>query len=105
VRYANGAIGTLAQSWEIPSALKGVRLSKIFGTLGSVTFESNGVFAFQRSRRTRLLFPGFRDMLGYRAMFRDFFSSVRTRAQPRFSATLARRDLVFLEGMKGDLAG
>ena len=103
VKYANGAVGSLAQSWEIPSALKGVRLSRIFGTVGSVTFESNGVFAFQRSRRTRLLFPGFRDMLGYGAMFRDFFSSIRTRAQPRFSFSLARRDLAYLEAMKADL--
>ena len=104
VKYANGAVGTLAQSWEIPSALKGVRLSKIFGTVGSVTFESNGVFAFQRSRRTRLFFPGFRDMLGYGAMFRDFFSAIRSRGQPRFSSALARRDLAYLEAIKPDLA-
>jgi predicted dehydrogenase len=104
VRYANGAVGTLEQSWEIPSVLKGVRLSKIFGTIGSVTFESNGVFAVQRSRRTRLFFPGLRDMLGYRAMFGDFFGSLRTRAEPRFSFALARRDLAFLEMIKPDLA-
>jgi UDP-N-acetylglucosamine 3-dehydrogenase len=103
VRYGNGAIGTLAQSWEIPSALKGVRLSKVFGTIGSVTFESNGVFALERARRTRLLFPGFRDMLGYRAMFTDFFASLRSRGQPRFSFALARRDLAYLEAMKPDL--
>ena len=30
-RYAGGAVGTLAQSWEIPSSLKGVRLSRVFG--------------------------------------------------------------------------
>jgi UDP-N-acetylglucosamine 3-dehydrogenase len=103
VRYAGGAIGTLAQSWEIPSSLKGVRLSRIFGTSGSVTFESNGVFLFQRARRTRLRFPGFRDMLGYHAMFRDFFASMRSRAQPRFSIELARQDMALLEAMKPGL--
>ena len=103
VRYANGAVGTLAQSWEIPSVLKGVRLSRIFGTIGSVTFESNGVFVVQRSRRTRILFPGFRDMLGYRAMFRDFFASMRSREQPRFSSDLARRDLALLEKIGPEL--
>ena len=103
LRYANGAVGTLAQSWEIPSALKGVRLSRIFGTVGSVTFESNGVFLLQRARRTQLRFPGFRDMLGYRAMFRDFFTSVGTRKQPRFSIDLARRDMELLEAMRPDL--
>ena len=104
VRYANGAVGSLAQSWEIPSALKGMRMSRIFGTVGSVTFESNGVFLFQRARRTRLLFPGFRDMLGYHAMFRDFLASVRSRAQPRFSMELARQDMALLEAIKPDLA-
>ena len=103
VRYANGAIGTLAQSWEIQSTLKGVRLSKIFGTVGSVMFESNGLFAFERARQTRLRFPGFRDMLGYRAMFRDFFTALETRRQPRFSLAVARRDLELLEAMQADL--
>ena len=102
-RYAGGAVGTLAQSWEIPSSLKGVRLSRVFGTAGSVTFESNGVFLFQRSRRTRLRFPGFRDMLGYHAMFADFLTSVRSRAQPRFSVSLARQDMAMLEAMRPGL--
>jgi predicted dehydrogenase len=105
LRYANGAVGTLAQSWEIQSTLKGVRLSKVHGTVGSVTFESNGIFAFERARRTRLRFPGVRDMLGYRAMFRDFFDAVERRAQPRFSLSLARRDLELLEQMQPDLRG
>ena len=39
-----------------------MRLSRVFGTAGSVTFESNGVFLFQRARRTRMRFPGFRDI-------------------------------------------
>ena len=103
VRYAGGAIGTLAQSWEIPSSLKGVRLSRIFGTAGSVTFESNGVFVLQRARRTRLRFPGFGDLLGYKAMFTDFFASIRGRAQPRFSIQLARQDMALLEAMKPGL--
>ena len=103
VRYAGGAVGTLVQSWEIPSSLKGLRLSRVFGTAGSVTFESNGLFLFQRARRTRLRFPGFADMLGYKAMFTDFFSSVRSRTQPRFSMALARQDMALLEAMKPGL--
>ncbi len=103
VRYAGGVVGTLAQSWEIPSSLRGVRLSRVFGTAGSATFESNGVFVVQRARRSRLIFPGFRDMLGYRAMFRDFTTAMRTRVQPRFSFALARRDLAILESIEADL--
>ena len=104
-RYEGGAVGALAQSWEIPSILKGVRVSRIFGTAGSVSFESNGVFVIQRARRTRLWLPGFRDMLGYRAMFRDFLGTVRDRMEPRYSLAVARRDLELLEEMRPALEG
>ena len=104
-RYDGGAIGTLMQSWEIPSLLRGVRISRIFGTAGSVTFESNGVFVIQRARRTRLWLPGVRDMLGYRAMFTDFLGTVRDRMEPRYTVALARRDLEIVEGMRAGLGG
>ena len=41
-RYDNGAVGSLYYSREIPSLLKGLRLSKLFGRDGIITFESNG---------------------------------------------------------------
>jgi predicted dehydrogenase len=104
-RYEGGAVGALAQSWEIPSVLKGVRLSRIFGTAGSVTFESNGAFVVERGRRVRIHLPGFRDMLGYRAMFRDFLGTVRDRMEPRFTLALARRDMELLEAMRAGLGG
>jgi predicted dehydrogenase len=103
LRYEGGAVGTLAQSWETPSLMRGLRLSRIFGTAGSVTFESNGIVVIQRARRTRAWFPGFRDMLGYWAMFRDFLSTLRDRTPPRYSLALARRDLELLEGMQEGL--
>ena len=103
LRYEGGAVGTLAQSWETPSALRGLRVSRIFGTAGSVTFESNGVVVIQRARRRRVWFPGFRDMLGYRAMFRDFLTTVRERTAPKYTLALARRDLELLESMRAGL--
>lgn len=96
-KYDGGAVGTLAQSWEIRSPLKGARLSKLFGTEGSATFESNGVFLVVRGKRWRLRFPGFRDMLGYRAMFTDFFAALRGGREPAFTLALARRDLELVE--------
>src|SRR5215510_8554338 len=39
-QYDNGAAGTLYYSREIPSLLKGMRQSKIFGRRGIITFES-----------------------------------------------------------------
>lgn len=101
VRFAGGAVGALAQSWEIRSPLRGLRLSKVFGTHGAATFESNGLFLFVRGRRWRLRFPGFRDMLGYRAMFEDFFGAIRDGREPRFTLAMARRDVELIEGAVG----
>ena len=49
-RYDNGAVGSLYYSREVPSLLKGLRLSKLFGRDGIITFESNGAFVLVRGR-------------------------------------------------------
>lgn len=57
-QYGSGAAGALYYSREIPSLLRGLRLSKLFGREGIITFESNGVFILARGRgwpRFRLL--------------------------------------------------
>ncbi|HEX4566983.1 MAG TPA: Gfo/Idh/MocA family oxidoreductase, partial [Vicinamibacterales bacterium] len=43
-QYDNGAAGALYYSREVPSLFRGLRVSKIFGREGIVTFESNGLF-------------------------------------------------------------
>lgn len=96
-RYAEGAVATLHHSWEVPSLLQGLRLSRLTGTSGSATFESNGLVLFQRARRVRLVFPGFRDIRGVRAMFRDFIGALREDREPLMTLGLARRDLEWLE--------
>lgn len=97
VRYAEGAVGALFFSWAIPSMLKGVRLSHIYGTRGSITFESNGLFILTLGQRTRLQLPGVRDLTGTRAMFRDFLRTMREGGEPEYSTALARRDLELVE--------
>jgi UDP-N-acetylglucosamine 3-dehydrogenase len=94
--YANGAVGTLAHSWELAAPFGGLRLSKVQGTRGAVTFESNG-FAHVTTGRRRSIGLRLRDTLGYRAMFSDFLSALRTGASPQFTLELARRDLQYLE--------
>lgn len=92
-RYANGAAGALFYSREVPSLLRGVRMSKLFGRDGVITFESNGGFVLARGRgRPRLLFPGLRDIRGYQAMYRDFVSAVRSGRQPEMSLEAAMDD-------------
>jgi predicted dehydrogenase len=95
--YAEGAVGTLFYSWEIGSPMKGLRLSAIHGTDGAITFESNGLFVAVRGVRKRITIPAPRDLLGYGAMFEDFFDSIRTGRDPQFTLAAARRDLAMVE--------
>jgi predicted dehydrogenase len=92
-QYENGAAGSLYYSREIPSLFKGVRLSKIFGRTGIITFESNGAFLLARGQGVpRLVFPGFRDIRGYQAMYRDFARAIREGVAPEMSLERAIED-------------
>src|SRR5262245_65538263 len=81
--YDNGAVGSLYYSREIPSLLRGLRVSKLFGREGIITFESNGLFVFVRGKGLpRLIVPGLRDIRGYRAMYADFMKAIREGSRP-----------------------
>jgi UDP-N-acetylglucosamine 3-dehydrogenase len=99
VEYANGAVGTLYYSWELGSPLKGLRMSALYGTAGTASFESNGLLLGVRGRRKTLRLPGARDLLGYGAMFEDFFESIATGAPPLFTLSAARKDLERVESV------
>jgi predicted dehydrogenase len=101
-RYDNGAVGALYYSREIPSLFRGLRWSKLFGRRGVITFESNGLFVFARGGRgPRVLFPGFRDMRGYQAMYRDFLRSIRHGTPPEMSLERAMEDQRLMEQVYG----
>lgn len=93
LQYRGGMVGTLAFSWEVPSPLRGVRISTLYGRRGSVWFESNGIFMVARGSRTRFFFPGIRDLAGYRAMWTDFLDALRTGREPAMTLDLAERDV------------
>jgi predicted dehydrogenase len=91
--YDNGAVGSLYYSREIPSLLQGLRFSKLMGRKGVITFESNGgVVLVRRNGLPRITFPGFRDIRGYQAMYRDFRESIQRGTQPQMSLELAMED-------------
>lgn len=77
VRFSNGAVGKLLHSWRIPNRFFGLGLSKIYGTEGVITMESNGLFCsvFGRKKKKRILNP--LDLLGYKAMHRAFVDDWR----------------------------
>jgi len=95
--YEEGAVGALYHSWEIPSLFKGLRISRIYGREGSITFESNGIFILVKGRRRRLIFPGIKDISGYRRMFIDFLRALRSGNEPEYNLDLARKDIKLIE--------
>lgn len=96
LEYEQGTVASLSYSWEIPSPLKGLRLSRAYGTEGSVAFESNGLFFATLGAPWRLRVRA-GDLLGYRAMFRDFMDSLAAGRPPRFTLAHARRDVELVE--------
>ncbi len=96
--YDNGAVGSLYYSREIPSLLKGARLSKLMGRKGVITFESNGAIMLVRGGGfPKIVFPGFRDIRGYQAMYRDFRDSIRSGRQPEMSLERAIEDQLLMD--------
>ena len=104
--YDNGAVGSLYYSREVPSLLQGLRLSKLLGRGGIITFESNGVFVLVRGEGfPRILFPGFRDIRGYQAMYRDFHRAIREGRSPAMSLEVAMDDQRLMDRIYASLKG
>jgi predicted dehydrogenase len=92
-RYDNDAVGSLYYSREIPSLFRGLRVSKVYGRKGIITFESNGLFVLARGNGVpRLVLPGFRDIRGYQAMYRDFHGAIANGHAPDMSLERALDD-------------
>jgi predicted dehydrogenase len=91
--YDNGAVGALYYSREIPSLFRGLRVSKLMGRRGVITFESNGSMVLARGRGfPSVTVPGLRDIRGYRAMYRDFAQAILHGRPPEMSLERALED-------------
>ncbi len=94
--YPGEARATLHYAWNQPSLTKGLfQHSQIRGTGGRIFFESNGLYAWlSAGNRNKLYFPGFGDLMGYRAMTEDFLACLEDKTrQPVSDFARARRDL------------
>lgn len=96
VKFESGAAGRLLHTWNAANRIGGLSRSRIIGTEGNIHFESNGVWVLVAGRRWRLRFPGFRDLMGYRAMLAHFVQAVERGEAPAMSLDAARRDLAFV---------
>jgi len=100
--YANGASGSILYSREVPTLLRGLSTSHLYGRDGVITFESNGVGVVARGRRgrPRVHVPGRAELLdirGYKAMYADWVRAIREGGQPDMSLERAREDHVLME--------
>ena len=97
LEYEEGAVATLHYSWDLPGVINGVRFSQMYGTSGSVYFETNGIVALVTGRRPRVALPGLTDLAGYRGMMTDFLQSIRANRAPAYDLARARRDVRLIE--------
>ncbi|MFQ5627788.1 MAG: Gfo/Idh/MocA family protein [bacterium] len=97
LKFADGTVGKMLHSWNLSNRIGGLCWSKICGTEGNIQFESNGVLALILGNRTRLSFPGFLDIMGYRAMLAHFLECVRENKPPEMSLEVARRDMAIVK--------
>lgn len=77
VKFENGISGKLFHSWRIPNRFKGLGLSKIYGTDGVITFESNGLFTSIYGMKKKKYLCDFRDFLGFKKMLHTFVEDYR----------------------------
>ena len=92
-RYDTGAAGALYYSREVPSLLRGLRLSKLFGCEGIISFESNGACVLVRG-------PGGRDCCslvsatcgGIRPCIATLSGAIQERRAPEMSLETAMAD-------------
>jgi len=96
--YDTGAVGALYYSREVPSLFRGLRISKLMGREGIISFESNGAFVVVRGKGLpRVLQPGLRDIRGYQAMYRDFHGAIREERAPQMSLERALEDQLLMD--------
>ncbi|MBN2402355.1 MAG: Gfo/Idh/MocA family oxidoreductase [Spirochaetes bacterium] len=75
VAFKNGVIGKLLHSWKIMNPAKGMSLSKIYGTNGVITFESNGLFFSVHGKKIKIRLANPFDLLGFKAMHKSFIEN------------------------------
>jgi predicted dehydrogenase len=98
LEYETGASAELSYAWNKPSLTKGIfQHSHIKGAQGTIIFESNGLYIRLKSpQKRKTYFPGTNDLMGYKAMTKDFIACLDDRSHsrsPYSDFNKAKRDL------------
>jgi len=99
-----GAVINLLYSWEVDTLLFGLRLSRVYGTEGSITFESNGVLTVIRGNKKRVRLPSIANITGGKPMWVDFLQAIKSGQAAQFTWQMAQRDLQYVEQAYGIVA-
>lgn len=94
--YPSGVSGAIRYAWNTRSLPGGIlQHSAIEGERGRIVFESNGLYlSFLAGKLFRFRFGPLADLMGFRALARDFLRSVKDpERRPRSDFDTARRDL------------
>ena len=96
-----GAVINLLYSWEVDTLLFGLRLSRVYGTEGSITFESNGVLTIIRGNKKSIKLPNISKITGGKPMWQDFLTALKSGKHAAFTWPMAKRDLQYVEQAYG----
>ena len=97
LHYSQSLKVCLDYAWDLPDRMRGLfQHSTIHGTRGKIIFESNGLYVLTRNSENNffLKFPGFLDLMGYKAQTQDFLTCICEPGRlPKSGMLQAERDL------------
>ena len=95
--YSESLKVCLDYAWDLPDRMRGLfQHSTIHGTKGKIIFESNGLYVLMRNQKNKFFinFPGFLDLMGYKAQTQDFLTCICEPGRlPESGVLQAQRDL------------
>jgi len=97
VGFKNGIVAKLLHSWHILNPIKGMSISKIYGTDGMITFESNGLFFSIHGKKIKIRFINPFDFLGFKAMHKAFIEDYINDIPWKPSLEIIKHELKLIE--------
>ena len=97
LKYKGNLTGNLFHSWSAKTKMKGLSMSRIYGSDGIIHFESNGIFILVRGKKSKLYFPSVTDMLGFKAMHKEIADCFISGKKIISDLNAAKNDIAIVE--------